>query len=245
MAEPQRLQKILAARGVASRRAAERLIEEGRISVNGVVVTELGFKADPVTDKISFDGHLLSEQAVRYIMLNKPNGFITTSQDERGRRTVMDLVDVRERVYPVGRLDRNTEGLLLLTNNGELANRIMHPRYEIEKEYEIHTPDRPSPGAMQQLQEGVDIEGTRVVPVECRLLREKPEGTVIRLVLYEGLHHVVRRMMDRVDVPVTLLRRTRVGPLSMSGILVGQWRDLRDGELRSLGEATGLSLVDA
>src|SRR5688572_28069486 len=135
----ERLQRILSAHGIASRRASEQLILEGKVKVNGKVVRELGTKADPAVDRIEVNGRPLVQQRLRYIMLNKPSGYITTVSDERNRRTVMDLIDASERVYPVGRLDRETEGLLLLTNDGTLANRITHPRYELDKEYQILT----------------------------------------------------------------------------------------------------------
>ncbi|MER3438536.1 MAG: rRNA pseudouridine synthase, partial [Chloroflexota bacterium] len=139
----ERLQRVLAERGVASRRKAEELIRAGRVTVDGRVITELGTKVDPERAEIRVNGKLIRPQPKRYILLNKPSGYITTTKDERNRRTVMDIVQVPERVYPVGRLDRDTSGLLLLTNDGELANRIMHPRYGLEKEYHVLTPVRP------------------------------------------------------------------------------------------------------
>jgi len=140
----ERLQRILAARGVASRRAAETLITEGRVAVNGQIVTELGTRANPATDEIRVDNEIIRQPPLRYLMLNKPTGYITTTSDERDRWTVMDLVRVSERVFPVGRLDRDTEGLLLLTNDGDIAHRIMHPRYKLTKEYHVLTRTRPT-----------------------------------------------------------------------------------------------------
>lgn len=239
MAE-ERLQRILAAHGVASRRAAERLILEGRVSVNGRIVTELGTKADPQRDRIRVDGAPLRQQAPRYLALNKPRGYITTTSDERNRRTVMDLVDVRERVYPVGRLDRDTEGLLLLTNDGEVANRVMHPRYRIDKEYLVTTPTRPTDAALQKVRDGVEIDGRIVKPESLRVLRTGKSGVILKIVLHEGMHHVVRRLMEAAGIEITRLQRTRVGPIQVSGIPAGGWRDLRPGELASLFEAIGL-----
>src|SRR5215216_5734663 len=149
----ERLQRILAARGVASRRVAEAMITAGRVSVDGVVVTELGTRADPTRSVIRVDGNLIRVQRPRYLILNKPRGYITTTKDERDRRTVMDLVHVSERVYPVGRLDRDTEGLLLFTNDGDVANRVMHPRYQLEKEYHIITTIRPSDATLQRVRD--------------------------------------------------------------------------------------------
>lgn len=236
----ERLQRILAAHGVASRRAAERLIVDGRVSVNGHVVTELGTKADAQRDTIRVNGRPLRPQPHRYLALNKPSGVITTTHDERNRRTVMDLVDVRERVYPVGRLDRDTEGLLLLTNDGDVANRITHPRYRIDKEYLITTPVRPPETAMQMIRDGISIDGKVVKPESFRLVRTTKHGVTLKIVLHEGMNHVVRRLMEMAGIDITRLQRTRVGPIQLSGIPVGGWRDLRPGELASLFEAIGL-----
>lgn len=240
----ERLQRVIAARGGASRRAAEALITAGRVSVNGNVVTELGVKVDPRTAQIRIDGRPLPPQRLRYILLNKPRGYITTTSDERNRRTVMELIDIKERVYPVGRLDRNTDGLLLLTNDGELANRIMHPRYLLDKEYQVLTPSRPSEASLRQLRAGIEIDGTRVVPTECRILRETTEGVVIKIVIHQGLYHVVRRMMEAVRIPIGRLRRVRLGPLTLTGIAPGTWRDLTPGELAQIQQALHLDQTE-
>lgn len=241
----ERLQRVLAQHGVASRRNAEQMMVDGRIQVNGDVVTELGTRVDPNRDQIRVDGKLLRRQPPRYIVLNKPSGFITTVSDERDRWTVMDLVDVRERVYPVGRLDRATQGVVLLTNDGDLAHRVMHPSYRIDKEYLAFTDERPTEHQLQRLRDGIAIDGRRVVPEEVRLFRETSEGVAIRIVIHEGLYHVVRRMMDAVDIPVSRLRRTRLGPLGIQGIPSGAWRDLTPGELVQLYQAVGLPVEEA
>lgn len=241
----ERLQRVLAANGVASRRASEEVIKAGRVSVNGKVVTELGTRVDPVRDLIRVDGKALRRQKPRFILLNKPSGFITTVSDEKQRWTVMDLVKVRERVYPVGRLDRETQGLLLLTNDGNVANRVMHPRYGLTKEYHVVTDRRPSTAQLRALNEGIEVNGRLVVPDECRLLRESREGVIIRIVLHEGLYHVVRTMMLKVGIEVTKLRRVRLGPLMLQGVPPGAWRDLTPGELVQLYEALGLPVADA
>lgn len=240
----ERLQRILAARGVSSRRAAEDLIKAGRVSVDGLVVTELGSKADPIRSVIKVDGKVLKAQRPRYILMNKPRGYITTVKDERDRRTVMDLVTIPERVYPVGRLDRDTEGLLLLTNDGDVANRVMHPRYELDKEYQVLTLARPTDDTLQRLRDGIVIEGKRIVPEEVRVIRETNEGLIIKIVVHEGLNHLVRRMMDAVGIPVERLRRMRVGPLMVTGIQLGTWRELTSGELRGLLEALHLDRAE-
>jgi 23S rRNA pseudouridine2605 synthase len=236
----ERLQRILSAHGIASRRASEQLILDGKIKVNGKVVRELGTKADPSVDRIEVNGRPIQPTSLRYVMLNKPSGYITTVSDERNRRTVMDLIDTSERVYPVGRLDRETEGLLLLTNDGTLANRITHPRYELDKEYQILTHLRPSDATMAEIRKGVRVEGTLVVPKEFRILRETAEGIVLKLVIHEGLNRVVRKMMDQYEIEIARLRRTRIGPLTMAGLNIGNFRELRASEVAGLYEAVGL-----
>ncbi len=241
----ERLQRVLASRGVASRRASEAMIRAGRVAVNGRIVTEMGTKVDPANDEIRVDGKVLRRQRPRFIMLNKPSGFITTVQDERQRWTVMDLIDVPERIYPVGRLDRETQGLLLLTNHGDVANRVMHPRYQLAKEYHVITDRRPTDVQLGRLSDGIMVEDREVIPDEARLMRETSEGIIIKIVLHEGLYHVVRQMMDTIGITVLNLRRVRLGPLRMQGIPPGAWRDLTPGELVQLFEAVGLPAHEA
>jgi 23S rRNA pseudouridine2605 synthase len=240
----ERIQRILSSRGIASRRVAEEMIVSGRVSVNGLVVTELGSKANPDTDTIRVDGKVIRPQRRRYIMLNKPRGYITTTSDERERRTVMDLVNTPERLYPVGRLDRDTEGLLLLTNDGELANRVMHPKFGLEKEYHIVTPVRPEVGVLERVRRGIVIDGKRVTPNEFRIFRETRDGVILTIALHEGMYHVVRRMMDVAGILVERLTRVRVGPLTVTGIPVGTWRDLSMGEKLTLFESVHMDLPE-
>ena len=240
----ERLQRVLASRGVASRRKAEELIREGRVRVNGRVVTELGTKVDPDV-RITVDGRAVRSQTMRYILLNKPTGFITTASDERGRDTVLDLVRIPERVFPVGRLDRDTEGLLLLTNDGELANRITHPRHRIAKEYTVATDVRPSDAAIQRVRDGIELDGKVVVPDEFRILRERRDVVLLTITVHEGLNRVVRRMMEAVEIPVLHLRRTRVGPISLGSVDLGTWRDLTPGEVAGLHEALKMDAAPA
>lgn len=234
----QRLQRVLAARGVASRRKAEELIVEGRVRVDGQVVSELGTRVDPESQRIEVDGQLIPPPRFRYIALNKPSGYITTADDERGRRTVLELVDVPQRVVPVGRLDRKTEGLLLLTNDGELAYRITHPRYEIEKEYEAVLDGPITPPALERLRRGIVVDGERTVPRSVRPVKLTEDGTIVRIVIHEGRNRIVRRMFEAVGYPVTKLTRIRVGPLQLGAIPRGMWRDLTEGELEQIREAT-------
>lgn len=234
-----RLQRVLAARGVASRRKSEELIREGRVMVNGKVVTELGTRVDP-NASIKVDGKVVRKQAHRYVVLNKPSGYITTKSDERDRHTVMELVPTKPPLTPVGRLDRDTEGLLLFTNDGEVANRVMHPRYQLTKEYIVTTPVKPPESVMRRVREGVEIDGKVVQPHEFRIVRETRDGVLLSIVVHEGMNRVVRRMMEQSGIEVTSLRRERIGPLSVAGIPRGGYRDLTEGELANLLQALHL-----
>ncbi len=240
MAEPERLQKVLAAAGVASRRASEKLIAEGRVRVDGTVVTEMGTKVDPDAVRIEVDGQQVRSQRPRYIMLNKPSGYITTLADERGRRTVAELVETAERVVPVGRLDRPTQGLLLFTNDGELANRVMHPAHQIAKEYLVLADGFPPPEVIRELREGINIDGTRTAPDEVRPLQETQDGLLLKVVIQEGRNRIVRRMFEAVNYPVLRLVRTRIGPIQLGNLPRGAWRDLNPSELELLRDAVGL-----
>lgn len=240
MAEPERLQKVIAAAGVASRRASEKLIVEGRVRVDGAVVTELGTRVDASSARIEVDGRPIRPQRMRYIMLNKPSGYITTLADERGRRTVAELVDTPERVVPVGRLDRPTQGLLLFTNDGELANRVMHPTFQIAKEYLVLADGYPPPEIIRELRDGITIDGSLTVPDEVHPLQETKDGLLLKVVIQEGRNRIVRRMFEAVNYPVLRLVRTRVGPIQLGNLPRSAWRDLNDGELELLREAVKL-----
>ena len=229
----ERLQRILASRGVASRRAAEELIREGRVSVNGVVVTALGTKADPKRDEIRVDNRIIRAQALRYLVLNKPTGYITTVKDERDRWTVMDLISVAERVFPVGRLDRDTTGLLIVTNDGELANRLMHPRHGVAKTYLAEVEGDPSAAALRRLAEGVELEDGPTAAAGVRRLAP----STIELVIHEGRNRQVRRMLEAVGHPVRSLHRSAYGGIELGDLPSGGWRRLSAGELERLGRA--------
>jgi pseudouridine synthase len=247
-----RLQKLLSQAGVASRRAAERLIEEGRVTVNGRTVREMGVKADPGADDIRVDGRRLrAPERHRYILLNKPAGVITTRSDPQRRQTVIDLLDgVREYVYPVGRLDYDSEGLLLLTNDGELAARLTHPRHEVERTYEAHVAGTPDHEAIDKLRRGIPLDGKRTMPAEVRLLsrpallhqgaadekknRDKRVNGVLLITIREGRNRQVRRMCEAVGHPVRKLRRVRIGPISDRRLRLGEWRDLTRSEVEKL-----------
>src|SRR5688572_2556965 len=237
----QRLQKILAQAGVASRRAAEKLIGEGRVSVNGVTVREMGTKADPGHDDIKVDGRRLrARQRARYILLNKPAGYVSTRADPQHRPTVIDLLrGVREYVYPVGRLDYDTEGLLLLTNDGDLAAHLTHPRHGVERTYEARVAGIPDAAALDRLRHGIPLDGRRTLPADVSLLNPGRSGDgTLRLTIREGRNRQVRRMCDAVGHPVRALRRIRIGPLQDRRLKPGEWRELSDVEVKALKAAS-------
>lgn len=238
-----RLQKVLAMGGVASRRAAARLIVEGRVTVNGAIVRAPGAQADPRRDEIRVDGRRVRLPVrLRYLLLNKPAGYVTTRRDPEGRPTVLDLLpSVREYVYPVGRLDYDSEGLLLLTNDGELAARLTHPRHGVPRVYEAIVRGAPDSGALERLRRGVVLDGRRTAPAEVvvKAARRRGGRTASRLLLTlrEGRRRQVRRMCAAVGVPLLRLRRLRLGPLALGSLPVGAWRDLTPAEVAALRRA--------
>ena len=240
-----RLQKILSAAGVASRRAAERLIADGRVSVNGAVVTALGSRADPGLDDVRVDGvRVGGAERLRYVLLNKPRGFLSTRSDPRGRPTVIDLVEgTGERLYPVGRLDWDSEGLLLLTNDGDLAARLMHPRQAVPREYHARVRGVPDPRAIARLRRGVTIDGRKTLPSEASIVETgrgaRGDQAVISIVLREGRTRQVRKMCEAIGHPVVRLRRVRIGPIADPSLRTGAFRDLTSAELKALKEAVG------
>lgn len=231
----ERLQKIIAAAGIAARRKAEQLILEGRVTVNAQVVTKLGSKADPGRDRIRVNGKILQSPARPvYLLLNKPVGFISSRSDPQHRPTVISLLDgIRERVYPVGRLDYHSSGIMLLTNDGELANLVMSRKSAIPRAYHAKLAGHPSPEELKKLEQGIVLDGRRTAPCRIRLLadREKPW---YELTLVEGRYHQVRRMFERVGQPVIKLKRVRIGFLTDQGLAPGQFRALTPEEVRRL-----------
>lgn len=232
----ERLQKIISAAGITSRRASEALILNGQVAVNGVVVTELGSKADPATDTITVDGKALKINAQRlYILLNKPPGYITALKDGQGRPLVTDLLkDVPDRVYPVGRLDYNTEGLLLLTNDGDWANRLMHPRNEIEKEYHVRVRGKVIDQQLKRMAEGVELEDGMTAPAVVNLVKSGEQNDWISVAIHEGRNRQVRRMCEAVSLSVVRLKRIRYGTLMLGTLRAGQFRYLSEAEVREL-----------
>ena len=234
-----RLQKILSSAGVASRRTAETLISQGRVTVNGQTVTELGTKADPAQDEIKVDGRRLPRpKANIYVLLNKPRGYITSRSDPQHRPTVIDLLaqgGVRDYIYPVGRLDYDSEGLLLLTNDGDLAAQLTHPRHGVERTYEVRVAGTPDVDALERLRKGIALDGRRTLPADVALLSpRRTRDAVLRLTIREGRNRQVRRMCEAVGHPVRALRRVRIGPLEDRYLLVGQWRELTAKEVEAL-----------
>jgi 23S rRNA pseudouridine2605 synthase len=234
----QRLQKILSQAGVASRRAAEKLIAEGRVSVNGRTVREMGTKADLSVDDVRVDGRRIKgAERLRYILLNKPSGVVTTRSDPQRRRTVVDLLHgVREYIYPVGRLDYDTEGLLLLTNDGALAAALTHPRHGVERTYEAHVTGVPDDASIARLRNGIPLDGRRTLPADVTLVnkgRRERDG-ILLMTIREGRNRQVRRMCEAVGHPVKKLRRIRIGPISDRRLKVGEWRELTQAELAKL-----------
>jgi 23S rRNA pseudouridine2605 synthase len=239
----ERLQKLLAAAGVASRRAAEEMILEGRVTVNGSVVTELGTKADPAVDHVKVDGkRLRTAPAFRYILMNKPRGVVVTRDDPQHRPTVYTLLGTRvsEPVVPVGRLDFDSEGLLLLTNDGALVNRIAHPSGGCLKEYEVKVSGVPTPAKIARLQRGILLDGVKTAPATVALMETTPEkdgvggNAWLRVILGEGRSRQVRRMLEAVGHRVSKLRRVAIGPVRDSKIPPGGFRDLAPAELEAL-----------
>jgi 23S rRNA pseudouridine2605 synthase len=228
----ERLQKILAKAGVASRRKAEQMITEGRVTVNGTIISELGSKADLERDHIKVDGKLLHPpKRLVYIALNKPKAYVTTVSDPQGRDTVMDLVKgVKERVYPVGRLDYNSEGLLLLTNDGDFANRITAARTHIQKTYVVKVTGEISPDQETQFREGVHLHGRKTAPAQLKLLNHQ-ENPWYEVKLIEGRQNQIRLMFKSFGVLVEKLRRVKIGFLELTGLKPGEWRYLTDREV--------------
>ena len=231
-----RLQKFLSQAGIASRRAAEKLIEDGRVSINGKTITTMGVKVDPAKDDVRVDGRRVKAAArLRYILLNKPAGFVTTRSDPQRRRTVMDLLNgVREYVYPVGRLDYDSEGLLLLTNDGDLAARLTHPRHAVPRTYEARVAGMPDREAIDRLRSGIPLDGHRTLPAEVMLLNEgrRDRDGVLRLTIREGRNRQVRRMTAAVGFPALRLIRWSVGALTLESLQPGESRDATEQEIK-------------
>ena len=229
----ERLQKVLASTGWGSRRVCEELIAEGRVTVNGEVAA-LGRRVDAEHDLIEVDGAPVGVRpGLVYYLLNKPPGVVTTAKDTHGRKTVVDLVPSEPRVFPVGRLDADTEGLLLLTNDGDLTHRITHPSHGVDKEYLVHVKGRLTAGQLRQLRDGVELDDGVTSPAQA----SQPAPGIVRLTIHEGRNRQVRRMCEAIGHPVMRLVRTRVGPITDRSLRPGDWRELSTAERRALTEA--------
>ena len=230
----ERLQKIISARGITSRRKAEEMIERGRVTVNGERAF-LGDKADPELDEIAVDGKIITEKSdLVYIMLNKPRGYVTTVKDERGRKTVMELVkDAGTRVYPVGRLDMASEGLLIFTNDGDFANRLMHPSHQVEKEYVVRV-DGDVDAGLTVLLSPMELDGKPVKKPTVEVLEDRGGSGTRSIVIHEGRNRQVRRMCEQAGLKVKRLIRVREGELSLGRLRRGEWRTLDKDELELL-----------
>jgi 23S rRNA pseudouridine2605 synthase len=229
----ERLQKTLARLGFGSRRVCEELIADGRVTVNGEPAV-LGRRIDLEADRVEVDGVPVGVRpGLVHYLLNKPRGVVTTAADTHGRPTVVELVPAEPRVFPVGRLDADTEGLLLLTNDGDLAHRLTHPSFGVEKEYVAEVSGRPTPATVRRLREGVDLEDGRTAPAKVALT----PPNVLRITIHEGRNRQVRRMCEAVGHPVVRLVRTRIGPLADRSLKPGAWRPLAPDEVRALERA--------
>jgi len=241
----ERLQKILSAAGIASRRAAESYITEGRVSVNGKTITALGSKADPDIDDIRVDGRRIKLASRKiYLLLYKPRGYIASRSDPQRRPTVIDLLTkggVREYVYPVGRLDYDSEGLLLLTSDGDLAARLTHPSHEVEREYEVKVLGVPDEHDLDRLSKGIVIDGRRTLPADVKVVKviqgKTAEHAVLSIVVKEGRNRQVRNMCEAIGHPVDRLKRVRIGPITDDRIRPGEFRELDAREVAALKRA--------
>jgi 23S rRNA pseudouridine2605 synthase len=241
----ERLQKVLAHAGVASRRASETLITAGRVTVNGQVVTVLGYKVDPQQDIIAVDGQSLSKLAAKpiYIMLNKPKYVLSTASDEHGRRTVIDLVGLEERIYPVGRLDFHSEGLILLTNDGDLAEKLSHPRSHIEKEYHVLVTGRPANATLARWQRGgIEVAGKPTARTVVERLNLEGQNTWLKVILTEGRKRQIREVAQALGHTVLKLERVRIGPIKLGHLKPGKWRHLNPVEVQQLKAFTATAL---
>lgn len=230
-----RLSKLVAAAGVCSRRKAADLIRSGRLTVDGQVITSPGAEVDPATSRVEVEGRAIKLSPPRYLLLNKPRGPISTVTDQRGRRTVLDLLPPsEERLFPAGRLDADTEGLLLITNDGDLTYRLTHPRYGVEKVYEAEIEGRLRASQRTRLERGMTLEEGPTGPTRVRVLRDDVRRSVVEITVHAGRKRMVRRMFDAVGHPVVALKRTRLGPLTLGDLAPGEWRELTPAEVAQL-----------
>ncbi|UCE40940.1 MAG: rRNA pseudouridine synthase [Candidatus Aminicenantes bacterium] len=237
-----RLNKYLALAGVASRREADRMISEGRVSVNGETAEMLGIQVDEVKDKVAVDGKIVKPmKSDVYLMLNKPPGYLVTAKDPFLRPTITDLLPaMKNRIFPVGRLDFDSEGLLLLTNDGDLANRLMHPSYQVIKEYRIRVRPKPDLSTLATLEKGISLDGKKTAPAKFRILTTTVKGTLLMAKLHEGRKRELRRMFECMGFRVIALKRVKLGSLHLGPLKKGKWRHLKREEVIRLKKKVGL-----
>ncbi|MCP2239267.1 MAG: Pseudouridylate synthase RsuA, specific for 16S rRNA U516 and 23S rRNA U2605 [Thermoanaerobacterium thermosaccharolyticum] len=231
----ERLQKYLAECGIASRRKSEQLILDGKIKVNGTVIKNLGIKIDPDKDIVEYDGRVVTKvQHNIYIMLNKPTGFITTVKDQFGRPSVLDIIKIKDRIYPVGRLDCDTSGLLLLTNDGDIANKLMHPKHEIDKVYIAKIRGIPDDKDLDRFRNGLLLDNRLTAKAKIEILKKINNDALVKIVIHEGRNRQIRRMCELIGHPVMTLKRIKIGDLELGNLKVGQWRYLNGEEVQYL-----------
>ncbi|ACD23179.1 rRNA pseudouridine synthase [Clostridium botulinum] len=228
----ERLQKYMASCGVASRRKCEEIILNGEVKVNGVVITELGTRVNPVEDKVEYKGSLITKEENKvYIILNKPEGYITSAKDEKGRKTVLDLVKVNERIYPIGRLDYDSSGLILLTNDGDVYNKIIHPREELNKKYIAVVKGKVSKKDIDIFNKGIDIGGYITAPASLEVLSYANEKSTVEVCIHEGKNRQIRKMCTAINHEVLSLNRVSIGEIQLKYLKKGEWRELTTEEL--------------
>lgn len=239
-----RLQKFMAECGVASRRKSEELIEMGKVKINGHVA-HIGDKINPKKDLVTVRGKKINKtEKMHYIMLNKPRGYVTTVSDELGRKTVMDLVDVKDRIYPVGRLDKDSEGLLILTNDGSFANALTHPKHNYAKVYRVTVRPSVNDEILEKLRNGIEIDGRKTAPCDVSIITEEEGRVVLEFILREGRNRQIRKMCEAVNLEVARLKRVSIGPVKLGMLQTGKSRMLTDNEVKKLLRSSNPSTTE-
>ena len=230
-----RLQKYLADCGIASRRKAEELILQGKVKVNGTVIRELGVKVNTDKDRVEFNGESIKSIKKKvYILLNKPAGYISASKDQFDNPSVLHLIDIKERVFPVGRLDKDTTGALILTNDGDFSYRLTHPKHEVDKIYIAEVTGRPTDEEMRAFMKGVYIDGKKTHPAKIRILKETKKNSIVEIIIHEGRNRQVKKMCEEIGHKVISLQRYAIGGINIDGLKEGKWRYLTDKEIEKL-----------
>ena len=230
-----RLNKFLSSVGIASRRKCDELIKDGKVQVNGKIITELGTIINEKKDKVFFEGvEVKLPTSFVYIKLNKPKGYACTASDEKGRKTIYELIDCEERLFSIGRLDYDTEGLIILTNDGDFANKVMHPKYEIEKEYQVTVEGDILESELAVMRKGVVVDGEKMPPARVKFIDKKNNSTRLSVVIHEGQNRQVRRMFEAIGKSIKLLKRVRIGGVKLGGLSRGEFKDLTTDELNLL-----------